>query len=58
MEKKSNRGGRREGAGRKPSGNKTFSFRAKPDVVERLKALAEEEGKTVGEYLESHLPLN
>lgn len=57
MEKKSNRGGRRDGSGRKPKGNKTFSFRVKPYVMERLKSLAEEEGKSVGEYLEAHLPL-
>ena len=38
MKNKTARGGKREGAGRKPSGNVTFSARVKPEHVEKLKA--------------------
>lgn len=39
IEEKKGRGGRREGAGRKKTGSKGYSFRAPKDVVEILEGI-------------------
>lgn len=52
---KSSRGGAREGAGRKTTGEKgksaNLNFRLSPDELETIKALAEQAGKSVSRYL-------
>ncbi len=47
---KSNIGGKRKGAGRKPSGRKPFLVRMKPATMRVLKR--EAKPNTVGEYLD------
>lgn len=49
-------GGRRPGSGRKPSGRKSYQFRMKPEVHERLKRQARKWGMTISETLESLVP--
>lgn len=49
-------GGRREGSGRKPSGRKSYQFRMKPEIHERLKRHARKRGMTISETLESLVP--
>lgn len=46
-------GGKREGAGRKPSGDPThkFSIAAKESEFQKLKALAQKSGKTLSRFL-------
>ena len=46
-------GGKREGSGRKPSGDSThkFSISAKESEYQQLKALADKSGKTLSRFL-------
>lgn len=49
--KKSEQGGKRKGAGRKPTGRRPYLVRMKPRTMAVLKRAAKP--KTVGEYLDA-----
>lgn len=52
---RSNRGGKREGSGRKSKGNGVLYARMSKDAIATLKLKAEAERLTVGEYIEHHI---
>lgn len=51
------RGGARPGAGRKKLGHAILYARMTEEAVNKVKIMAKEEGKTVGEYLQDTLDL-
>lgn len=50
-------GGMREGAGRPPKDTKQMTCRMPPVAIGKLKKLAEEKDKTIGEYICEQLNL-
>lgn len=53
----SQRGGKRAGAGRKPSGYRAFNIRISEDAIARIKELAKERGVSSGEVVMDCLKL-
>lgn len=49
--KQTQRGGKRAGAGRKPSGYKAFNIRISDECIARIKELAKERGVSSGEVV-------
>lgn len=55
---KKQNGGKREGAGRKPSGRKPYLVRLKPDTMKKIRTLAKKHGaKALGEIIEGRFSL-
>lgn len=57
MDKTKTWGGARPGAGRKKLGHAVLWARMPEEAVNKVKIMAQEEGKTVGEYLQDALDL-
>lgn len=55
MKKQTKRGGKRAGAGRKPSGRKPYVVRLSPHVVEAIDAEADRREVSRSEEIESRL---
>jgi hypothetical protein len=53
--RETSRGGRREGAGRKPSGRVQYVTRLRPDLIARLREEAQRTGKAECEIVEAAL---